>query len=164
MCSLLKKAIYTIKEDNSKHIFFSELCLFFELDFIKHPTAKYWHPHVVLLFCHIVSDFINIWHVLFQLKNVWILIKSFFYQVTTRSLKRWSGSNMEFDKSGSMKRLNFNNLTDVAVEEHPDLHTSEYMVLLGDSRYYYQFQFTNEFPQDAAFEGRGVERYELLFL
>ena len=40
------------KGDNSQSIF-SELCPFFDLDFIssiKHPTAERWHPHAVLLF------------------------------------------------------------------------------------------------------------------
>ena len=58
-----------------------------------------------------------------------------------------------------MKRVNVSNPADTAVENHLDQHTSEYMVILGDDSYYYQLQFTNEFPKDMFFEARGVERY-----
>ena len=50
----IQRRIHTIKRDNSKCIFFffSELCPFFNLDFlssIKHPTAKHWHLHALTL-------------------------------------------------------------------------------------------------------------------
>ena len=45
--------MHNIKGDNSKCIFFLELCPFFNLHFqsgIKDPTAEHWHQHMVLLF------------------------------------------------------------------------------------------------------------------
>ena len=47
-----QRAILTIKGDNSKWFFF-RIMSFFDLDFlssIKHPTAKRWYLHAVLLF------------------------------------------------------------------------------------------------------------------
>ena len=49
MCSLSKEQS---REPILNAYFFTELCPFFDLNFlssIKHPTAKQWHPHDVLL-------------------------------------------------------------------------------------------------------------------
>ena len=51
MCSLSKERSLLSRETN-QNVFFSELCPFFDIDFlscIKHPSAERWHPHAVLL-------------------------------------------------------------------------------------------------------------------
>ena len=56
---LLSKEQSILPRESIQNAFlFSELCPFFDLDFlssIKHPTAERWHPHVMLLLICLLS-------------------------------------------------------------------------------------------------------------
>ena len=59
MSSFPKRNPYYQQRQFKILFFYSELCPFFNLDFlssIKHPTAENWHPHVVLLFFSFFSS------------------------------------------------------------------------------------------------------------
>ena len=73
----------------------------------------------------------------------------------------WAGEAMDFDMAGQMKRHDLTNLSDTAVEDWGQRKTTEYMGILGSDRFYYSFQFLNDFPKKFRFDGRGMERYEV---
>ena len=61
MCSLSKEQSILSRETiQNAFFFFSELCLFSDLDFIssvKHLIAEHWHRHAMLLFPFLIKAF-----------------------------------------------------------------------------------------------------------
>ncbi|XP_053383836.1 cell surface hyaluronidase-like [Mercenaria mercenaria] len=63
-----------------------------------------------------------------------------------------------FDQSGQMRRRSFDDDTEIYVEDATNQKQPEYMVMLGRDEYYYEFQYTEEFPRIVRLLGFGVEK------
>ena len=74
MCSPSKEQSILSRETiQNACFFFSELCPYFDLDFvssIKHPTAKRWHQNAVLLFSKIAAKVHIFMYSLCSMNNV----------------------------------------------------------------------------------------------
>ncbi|KAL4232333.1 hypothetical protein ACF0H5_009904 [Mactra antiquata] len=70
----------------------------------------------------------------------------------------------DFDKSGQMRRRSFDDADEIYIEDHTNLPLTEYTVMLGSDTYYYEFQYTNEFPMSFRINAIGVEKYKSVIL
>merc|ERR1712226_935483 len=64
---------------------------------------------------------------------------------------------MDFPRLGQMKRHELGS-SDTAVEDAGTKPTTEYLIILGSDKFYYSFQFAQEFPKKFRLNGRGMER------